>query len=43
MLFRDAGPLHDADDCSQIEHVDRFAETETPDPLLVPRGTRAVS
>src|SRR6185369_1323954 len=43
MLFLEAGPLHDADDCSQIEQVERLAETETPEPLLVPRGTRAVS
>ena len=43
MLFRDAGPLQDAEDCSQIEHVERLAATETPEPLLVPRGTRAVS
>ena len=43
MLFRDAGPLHDAEPCSHIEHVTKFAETETPDPPLVPRGSRAVS
>jgi hypothetical protein len=43
MLFLDAGPLQDADDCSQIEQVDMLAETETPEPLLVPRGMRAVS
>src|SRR5262245_9595288 len=43
MLFLEAGPLHEAEDCSQIEHVARFADTETPDPLLVPRGMRAVS
>jgi hypothetical protein len=43
MLFLDAGPLHDADPCSQMEHVARFAATETPEPLLVPRGSRAVS
>ena len=43
MLFLDAGPLQEADDCSQMEQVDRFAETDTPEPLLVPRGTRAVS
>jgi hypothetical protein len=42
-LFREAGPLHDAKLCSQIEQVDRFADTETPEPLLVPRGTRVVS
>src|SRR4051794_38782347 len=42
-LFLEAGPLHDADVCSQMPHVDRFAETETPEPLLVPRGTRVVS
>src|SRR5215813_4314839 len=43
MLFREAGPLQDAEPCSQIEHVTRFAATETPDPLLVPRGSRDVS
>src|SRR5882724_2869202 len=43
ILFRDAGPLQDAEVCSQIEHVARFAATETPEPLLVPRGMRAVS
>src|SRR5215217_3907734 len=43
MLFLDAGPLQDADPCSQIEQVARLAATETPDPLLVPRGTLAVS
>src|SRR5690606_30121465 len=43
MLLREAGPLHEANPCSQIEQVARFAATETPDPLLVPRGTRAVS
>jgi hypothetical protein len=43
MLFLDAGPLQEADVCSQIEQVDRLAETDTPEPLLVPRGTRAVS
>src|SRR5580693_6953790 len=42
-LLRDAGPLHDATVCSQTPQVARFAETETPDPLLVPGGTRAVS
>src|SRR5437667_6392809 len=42
-LFLDAGPLHDAEVCSQIEQVARLADTETPEPLLVPRGTRVVS
>ena len=42
-MFRDAGPLQDAELCSQIEQVTRLAATETPEPLLVPRGTRAVS
>src|SRR5262245_42453526 len=42
-LFLEAGPLQDAAPCSQIEHVTRLAATETPDPLLDPRGTRAVS
>src|SRR6185295_15449077 len=41
--LREAGPLHDADVCSQIPHMTRFADTETPEPLLVPRGTRDVS
>ncbi len=39
MLFRDAGPLQEAEPCSQMEQVARFADTETPEPLLVPRGT----
>src|SRR5688500_518928 len=43
MPLRDAGPLQDATVCSQIEHIARLAETETPEPLLVPRGTRVVS
>ena len=43
MLLRDAGPLHEAEPCSQIEQVARLALTETPEPLLVPRGSRAVS
>src|ERR1700704_6234875 len=43
MLWRDAGPLQEADPCSQIEQVARFAATETPEPLLVPRGSLAVS
>src|SRR5690606_316893 len=42
-LLRDAGPLHDAEPCSQIEHATRFALTDTPEPELVPRGTRSVS
>src|SRR5262245_44619397 len=41
--FLEAGPLQDAEVCSQIPQVARLADTETPDPLLVPRGTRAVS
>jgi hypothetical protein len=41
--FLDAGPLHDAEVCSQTEHVTRFAATDTPEPELVPRGTRSVS
>src|SRR5436190_13866047 len=43
MLFLEAGPLHDADVCSQMPQVERLADTETPEPLLVPRGTRVVS
>src|SRR5690349_16301210 len=43
MLFLDAGPLQDAEVCSQIEQVARLADTDTPEPLLVPLGTRAVS
>ena len=43
MLLRDAGPLHDAHVCSQIPHVAKLAATDTPEPLLVPRGMRAVS
>src|SRR2546422_10683122 len=43
MPFRDAGPWHDATVCSQMPMVTRFAETETADPLLEPRGTRSVS
>src|SRR5690349_20157724 len=43
IVFLEAGPLHDADVCSQMPHVARFAATETPEPLLVPRGTRVVS
>ncbi len=43
MPLRDAGPWHDAPDCSQMPTVTRFAETATPDPLLEPRGTRVVS
>ena len=42
-LLRDAGPLHEADPCSQIEHATMFADTDTPEPELVPRGTRSVS
>src|SRR5687767_5695476 len=42
-LFLDAGPLHEADPCSQIEHDTRLAATETPEPPLVPRGSRCVS
>src|SRR5262245_49112328 len=42
-LFRDAGPWHEAELCSQMAHVTRFAATDTPDPLLVPLGTRSVS
>ena len=42
-LLRDAGPLHEAEPCSQIEHATRFADTDTPEPELVPRGTRSVS
>src|SRR5262245_17665634 len=41
--FREAGPMHDAVVCSQMPMVTRFDPTETPDPLLVPRGTRSVS
>src|SRR4051812_43832493 len=41
--LREAGPLHDAEVCSQMPQVTRFADTETPEPLLVPRGTRDVS
>src|SRR5450756_230772 len=41
--FREAGPLQEADVCSEMPQVARFAETDTPDPLLVQRGTRAVS
>src|SRR5438067_5413933 len=43
ILFLEAGPWHEAVPCSQIEHVTMLAATETPEPLLVPRGTRAVS
>src|SRR6478609_2188748 len=43
MPLRDAGPLHEATVCSQIEHIARLADTDTPEPLLVPRGTRVVS
>src|SRR5678816_2727561 len=43
MLFLEAGPLQDAEPCSHTEHVTRFAETETPEPPLVPRGSRDVS
>ena len=43
MLFLDAGPLQEAPVCSQIEQAARLAATETPDPLLVPLGTRSVS
>ena len=43
MLFLEAGPWQDAVPCSQMEQVARLAATETPEPLLVPRGTRAVS
>ena len=42
-VSRFGGPLHDAEVCSHIPQVARLADTETPDPLLVPRGTRAVS
>ena len=41
--LRDAGPLHEAEPCSQIEQVARLALTETPEPPLVPRGSRVVS
>src|SRR5438034_8302986 len=42
-LFLEAGPLHEAEVCSQIEQVTKLAATDTPEPLLVPRGTRSVS
>src|SRR3954470_21053607 len=41
--FLDAGPLQDAEVCSQTPQLTRFADTATPEPLLVPRGTREVS
>ena len=41
--LRDAGPLQEAEPCSQIEQVARLAATDTPDPPLVPRGSRVVS
>ena len=43
ILLREAGPLHEALPCSQIEQETRLAETETPDPELVPRVTLSVS
>src|SRR5438874_12579893 len=43
MPFLDAGPLQEAEVCSHIPHVARLADTATPDPLLVPLGTLAVS
>lgn len=43
MLLREAGPLHEALPCSQIEQETMLAETETPDPELVPRVTLSVS
>src|SRR5258708_3720024 len=42
-LLREAGPLQDAKPCSQMEQVARLAATLTPEPPLVPRGTRVVS
>ena len=43
MPLRDAGPWHEAPDCSQMPIVTRFAATATPEPPLDPRGTRSVS
>ena len=44
MPLRDAGPWHEAPDCSQMPTVDEVGATRaTPDPLLEPRGTRSVS
>ncbi len=42
-LLREAGPLHEALPCSQIEHDTMLAETDTPEPELVPRVTLSVS
>ena len=42
MPFREVGPWHEADVCSQIETIERLAPTATPDPELDPRGTRSV-
>ena len=42
-LLRDAGPLHEALPCSQMEQATRFADTDTPEPALVPRVTLWVS
>ena len=43
MPFREAGPWHDAPDCSQMPTVTKLAETAAPEPLLEPRVTRSVS
>src|SRR5262245_26890914 len=43
MPLRDAGPWHDAPDCSQMATVARFAPIAAPVPPLEPRTTRSVS
>ena len=43
MPLRDAGPWQDAPVCSQMATVTRLAPTATPEPPLLPRGTRSVS
>src|SRR5688572_3796089 len=41
--LRDAGPWHEAPDCSQIPIIARLAEIAVPEPPLEPRTTRSVS
>ena len=43
MPLRDAGPWHDAPDCSQMPIIARLAPIAAPEPPLEPRTTRSVS
>ena len=43
MPLRDAGPWHEAPDCSQMPIVARLPPIAAPEPPLEPRTTRSVS